>query len=392
MKRKGVIKIVIGGIVEAGRISLADALGTGKSLTQENETHIEAAMGWIARAQDATPDGGVSMGYNVLTRKWGASYPETTGYIIPTMFACFHVTGDDEYKQRALRMADWELSVQMRSGAFQSGNLDAVPQKPAIFNTGQVILGLVRAYKETKDRKYQRAAEKAATWLVKSQAGNGAWRKNLSILTTNHVHVYNTRTAWALLQAHDITSEKMYLTAATKNIDWALTQQLDNGWFENAAFNIKEDPLSHTIAYTIRGILECGIYLNNKVYIDAARKSADALLQLQQKDGSLYGIYNSEWKNTVRWSCLVGDAQISVIWLRLFEITQDKKYFDAARKMNNFLKATQDLKSDNQGIRGGIKGSQPFWIGYGRFNYLNWAAKFFVDALLLENKRQRQIE
>jgi rhamnogalacturonyl hydrolase YesR len=387
-----VIKIAIGGIVEAGRISIADVLGTGKSLTQENEKHVKAAMDWMARAQDATPDGGVSMGYSVLTRKWGASYPETTGYIIPTMFNYFHATGDVKYKQRALRMADWELSVQMRSGAFQSGSLDTVPRKPAIFNTGQVIFGLARAYQETKDRKYQRAAEKAATWLVKSQANNGAWRKNLSILTTNPVHVYNTRTAWALLQAHEITSKKTYLTAAVKNIDWALTQQLDNGFFENAAFNISEHPLLHTIAYTIRGILECGIYLNNKVYIDAARKSADVLLQLQQKNGSLYGIYNPEWKNTVSWSCLVGDAQTSVIWLRLFEITQDKKYFDASKNMNQYLKSTQDLKSANEAIRGGIKGSQPFWIGYGRFNYLNWAAKFFVDALLLENKLKRQIE
>jgi len=386
------MKITIGGIAGAGRISLADALGNRKSLNQENETNIKAAMGWIASAQDATPDGGVSMCYNVLTRKWGASYPETTGYIIPTMFVCFHATGDDEYKQRALRMADWEISVQMESGAFQSGSLDTAPRKPAIFNTGQVLLGLARAYKETKDDKYQRAAEKAATWLVESQDDDGVWRRNLSTVTTNPVHVYNTRTAWALLQAHSITAKEAYLDSAVRNIDWALTQQLDNGWFENAAFNINEYPLLHTIAYTIRGILECGIYLNNKVYIDATRKSADVLLQLQQKGGSLYGIYNSKWKNTVGWSCLVGDAQTSVIWLRLFEITQDKKYFDAARNMNQYLKSTQDLKSANQGIRGGIKGSQPIYGGYGRFNYLNWAAKFFVDALLLENELQRQIE
>jgi hypothetical protein len=52
--------------------------------------------------------------------------------------------------------------------------------------------------------------------------------------------------------------------------------------------------------------------------------------------------------------------------------------------MNHFLKKTQDLVSDELGIRGGIKGSQPFWGGYGPFWYLNWAAKFFIDALSLE--------
>ena len=35
-------------------------------------------------------------------------------------------------------------------------------------------------------------------------------------------------------------------------------------------------------------------------------------------------------------------------------------------------------------IVGGVKGSFPINGDYGRFEYLNWAAKFFVDANLLE--------
>ncbi len=330
--------------------------------------------------------------YNVLFMRWGASYPETTGYIIPSMFDYFHASCDDQYKQRALRMADWEVSLQMESGAFQSGDLDVPQKQPAIFNTGQVLLGLTRAYIETKEQKYKAATERGASWLVESQDTDGAWRQNLSTLTTNPVHVYNARTAWALLEAHRITLKEIYLNAAVKNIDWVLTQQQDNGWFQNAAFNVNvnEEPLLHTIAYTIRGILECGVYLDNGAYIDAARRSADVLLELQRKDGSLFGKYNSKWENTVRWSCLTGDAQVSIIWLRLFEITQDRKYFDAATMMNRYLKSTQNLKSTNKGIRGGIKGSQSCWGGYMPFSYPNWAAKFYVDALLLEDKIKRQ--
>jgi len=136
--------------------------------------------------------------------------------------------------------------------------------------------------------------------------------------------------------------------------------------------------------------LECGVYLDNKVYLSAAIKSADALLKLQQEDGSLYGIYDSGWKNTVSWSCLTCDAQTDVIWLRLFELTHDEKYLHAAKRMNHFLKKTQHLESSQQGIRGGIKGSQPLFKGYGRFTYQNWAAKFFTDALLLEGKIERE--
>ena len=37
---------------------------------------------------------------------------------------------------------------------------------------------------------------------------------------------------------------------------------------------------------------------------------------------------------------------------------------------------------DREPTRGGIKGSHPIWGGYDPFRYPNWAAKFFVDALL----------
>ena len=386
MKLKVVKEMKVGALAEGCRIAFADSLGVGRRPVGSNEAHLRAAIEWIARAQDASPDDGVSRGYSVLGRKWGPSYPETTGYIIPTFFDYFHATGDDESRQRALRMADWEISGQMDNGAVQSGDLDLFPRKPAVFNTGQVLFGLVRAYKETKEDKYKKAAEKAADWLVEAQDNDGSWRTGLSALTTNPVHVYNTRTAWGLLEAYTITLKETYLKSAVDNIDWALTQQLDNGWFTNNAFDISETPLLHTIAYAIRGVLECGANLDKKLYISAAAKSADALLELQQEDGSLYGKYDSNWKNTVKWSCLTGDAQVSVIWLRLFELTRDIKYLDATMRMNCFLKRTQDLRALNKNIRGGIKGSQPIWGGYGAFSYLSWATKFFVDALLLEDK------
>ena len=299
----------IRGLIEAVDISFADLLGISRRAVDENSVHCKAAIDWLCVAQDIKPDGGISRGYNILSRKWGALYPETTGYIIPTFFDYFHTTVKSVYRQRALRMADWEISVQMENGAFQSGDLDLLPQKPAVFNTGQVLFGLVNAYKETKDDKYKSAAVKAADWLIEAQDNDGAWRTDLSTLTNNPVHLYNTRTAWGLLKVHSITLNETYLNAAVQNMDWALRQQLDNGWFSDNVFNVSEDPLTHTIAYAVEGILECGVYLDNKVYINSAVKSANALLELQQRDGSLYGIYDSNWKNTVNWSCLTGNAQ-----------------------------------------------------------------------------------
>ncbi len=359
--------------------TIKDALNL-KNEIRDNKKHVKEAINWILAAQKANNDGGVAAMYS-LYEGWHPSYSETTGYIIPTMFNCYHQAKDQKIRKSAILMADWELKKQLSNGAFPGG---AIGRKefPIVFNTGQVIFGLVRAFQETKNEKYKKAAIRAADWLVKVQNKNGCWDRFDYL---NKIHTYNTRTAWSLLRVYEITKNKKYLAAATKNIDWALTQQLDNGWFENNAFYEKQEPLLHTIAYTIQGILEAGIYLKNKKYIDSAKKAVDMLINLQRKDGSLTGSFDKNWQSSVSWSCLTGNSQTAIIWLRLYDLTKDKKYFEAAKKINDFVKSTQNLDSSNKGIKGGIKGAYPIYGWYAPFCYINWAAKFFIDALMLED-------
>ena len=119
---------------------LKDYFGLNKFSTQDNLSHIKAAIRWLCNAQDNTPDNGISRSYHLLSG-WSPSYPETTGYIIPTMFAYFHFTQEEEYKSRALKMADWEIDVQLECGAIQAGMIDCPQKKPTVFNTGQVLFG-----------------------------------------------------------------------------------------------------------------------------------------------------------------------------------------------------------------------------------------------------------
>ena len=48
------------------------------------------------------------------------------------------------------------------------------------------------------------------------------------------------------------------------------------------------------------------------------------------------------------------------------------------------LKTTQRLDHADVAVRGGIAGSAPIWGDYSRFEYPNWAAKFFADALMMD--------
>jgi hypothetical protein len=212
---------------------------------------------------------------------------------------------------------------------------------------------------------------------------DGAWRCG-SQYAPRGVNVYETRTAWGLLEAHAITDNPAHREAAVRNLSFALTQQRTNGWFDNCCIDDAEQPLLHTIAYAIDGLLESGAILGDERFQRAARQAADALLARQRPDGSLAGRFDSQWNEVATWSCLTGDAQTAVVWLRLFELTRDEEYFHAAQRMNRYLCSTQDLSAVDPGVRGGIKGSQPVSAEYGAYEYLNWAAKFFADSLMLE--------
>jgi hypothetical protein len=86
----------------------------------------------------------------------------------------------------------------------------------------------------------------------------------------------------------------------------------------------------------------------------------------------------------VSWRCLTGEAQVALVLARLSKITGNKAYAETGRQLMEDVARLQDTESPFAETYGGISGSHPLWGGYGPFNYLNWAPKFFMDALLLE--------
>src|SRR3546814_14043228 len=104
------------------------------------------------------------------------SYPETTGFIIPTFYRYWHLTGRDDIRARAVRMADWECAVQHPSGGVLAGALGDSPE-PTVFNTGQVLFGWVRAFEAEGTERYREAALRAATWLCAVQDAAARWRR-----------------------------------------------------------------------------------------------------------------------------------------------------------------------------------------------------------------------
>src|SRR5207244_6982479 len=135
----------------------------------------------------------------------------------------------------------------------------------------------------------------------------------------------------------------------------------------------------HTIAYTAEGLLEGGLLLSEPTYVAAAQKVARVLLSKQRPDGSLASSFDERWEPTSRSTCLTGNCQVALLWMRLFEQSGDGAYLDAARRAIVFVASTQNLNIGNPFIRGAIAGSLPMYGKYERMKYPNWAAKFFID-------------
>lgn len=362
----------------------------GHPVSADPREHLEAALGWLVRAHDATPDAGVSRGYSVAWneffggRGWQPSYPETTGYIIPTLFdAAAHLERPD-LAQRARRMADWEIEVQMDSGAVQGGVIGAQdPPTPAIFNTGQVILGWARAHRETGDDRYLAAARRAGDFLLGAQRPDGSFRSGHSQFARSDATTYYTRVAWALCELGAHADEPRYLEAGARNVAFGISRQRANGWFADNCLTDPERPLLHTIAYAARGVLETGLQLGREDFVAAAERTARALASRQRSDGGLSGRFAADWSDAADWDCLTGDAQTAIVWWKLGDARGDDELRERAGRLCRFVMRSQNRSARDPGLAGGIKGSFPFDGGYGRYEVLNWATKFFVDAVLL---------
>ena len=168
----------------------------------------------------------------------------------------------------------------------------------------------------------------------------------------------------------------------------------ENGWFLNAdnSYQKNDLPLTHTIGYTVQGLIECSQLIADKRLLLAAQKSLDALLhQFERRKTLLAARFNSLWRPAAKSSCLVGDAQISIAWLMLYEIFGDPRYLNAALKMLDLLKSIQ-IKSSIKHLDGALMSSFPFWGEYHPYTINSWGTKYFADALMLEIKTKNILE
>ncbi len=349
----------------------------------DREKHLQEALDWLKRAQDAGDDRGVSYGVK-FGEDFDRSYPETTGYICQTFVEQAKRTGESDLIDRATQMADWEVTIQLPDGAVMGGKAGNPNPTPAVFNTGMVLLGWAALTNLTKTDRYTKAIRRACDWLVEMQEPDGNWIRGNSRFAAQGATLYNVKAAWGLCEAGFAIGEDRYVQAAIKNAEYCAAQQRSNGWFPNCCLTDPVNPLLHTIAYTMQGLVGIAKLTNRRDFFAVAQKTADAEMRIMSQDGFLPGRQTSNFDASVKWCCLTGSAQTSSVWSEFYMLNRDEKYRKAARQINRYLMAHHDIRNPDARLRGGVPGSWPVWGDYGELRILNWATKFFVDALILQ--------
>ena len=349
----------------------------------KKQISLHAAANWLINNQQYNSDRGFST-YRIVEGHT-SSYPETSGYIIDSLFSYADKWNRREVIPELFRCADWLLEVQRPSGGWPSGYINE-NKSEVVFNTGQVIRGLLKAYSQSRESKYLHACERAGNWLCEIQEKDGSWKK---FAFMNVQRVYETYVSAPLLDLWKVTGNELYKNAAVKNIDWVIQNKMqENGWLEDCDNTIRhnERPILHTIAYTLDGILDCAVILDESFYVEKVQISADALLRIFTERNYLGGRYDRRWNTTESLIC-TGGAQISIVWMKLYKITGESRYLNAAQKMNSLLcfvqSATFTLRRE---VNGALQGSFPLWGRYEPFAFPNWATKYLLDALMLEKE------
>ena len=351
---------------------------------------LNSLVRWILDAQ--RPDGGIAAYYSLLTG-YSQSYPEVTGYIVPTLYDFVRAAGHGEEHEvvtAAERATCWLLTLQSSTGSFPGG-VQGVTTQPSVFNTGQILHGLVRAAAETNRPQILEVAALAADWLIEVQQADGSWSGPVAYQNT--AHTYYSMVAWAMAELSEHADDhagQRYRQTAEKNLNWVLPHFRKSGWVDG--INLHGHPTYlHFIAYVLQGVLECAILLRRNDAVEMVEKSAWVLLRKFETNKYLAGAYSPDFKDNLRFTCLTGNAQMSCVWLRFYEVTGDLRYLNAALKMNEMLKQLIPVRGP-RGIAGGVSGSYPAWGRYQAFRYISWGCKFLADALLLEQRLLQGIE
>ena len=278
------------------------------------------ALGWT-RA-NKLPTGGVR-----VQSGHPYSYPEVTGYLVPTLLA---------YGERELaaELTDWLLCIQRGDGSFT----DPDEGRSYIFDTGQVLRGLLAAIDLVPGA--ADGARRAAEYLHSNASGGRFPGAYAGSDCPEAVHLYVLP---ALAAAATALGERKFLDTAYALLD---------GYRTSDDF-CRIGDLTHFLAYELEALIDLGA-------AELALPILAKVEELQRPDGGVRG------RDDAAWICSTGVAQLAICWYKVGRTAP--------------ADAAMEWLERHQESTGGFRGSYGPGASYKPDVEISWAVKFALDA------------
>ena len=333
---------------------------------------LQENLKWIKQSFKVNNNLG-SSGIRSLKGTWGDVYPETTGYLVPTLHKLGLFLDDEEACELAIKQLSYFESIQNEDGSFFQSNDN---ERPILFDTSQIIEGLYyMAHTIPNPKPVLSMIIKAVDWLGKQLDEKGNFTDYQYV--ENYNPAYHARVAWKMASAELIKYSKPR-TKTKALIERIAELQNENNSYKNWGFEKGAPAFSHTVAYTLRGLWECADITHNRKLRRSILKSITVLAK-SITDNGVAGSYDQDWNGDFDYMCAAGNAQLAILFTSVYRYSGDKKFLSLVEPLLQPLLRAQRPKLIH---RGAIPSSIPMRGAYQRFKYTNWTQKFFCDAIL----------
>jgi hypothetical protein len=393
------------------------------------QNNIDAAVRWLCesdilnRDRDKPSFGGINNGYLWRDKKYQYVYNEITGYAINTFIAIYQWLGQETYLQYAKDAADYLISLQCRDNqAFEYGAISHSLVFPDLnnvkkyfsFDNAVILHGMVNLYRITREERYYTASLDLGNFLIKMQQKGGSFYCHYDagdhrIEHANDEFFYDNgclhvKNAIGLMYLDRISGDKHFYQAGERACEWGRRLLAKDGLFW--ANTRKKYVFTHAHCYATEGYLYAYYFSKKPEHLEIAQCAGEALIGLQNQDGSLYRIYKNKllmknqvgnrfemsikrWRNEKKypWKTIDATSQAARIWILLFSINNERSYLQAAEKAIDFLRNNQVSETGDRNMSGGLyyqrcdsaNGAEAKING----GMYTWCAQFSLSAFML---------
>jgi uncharacterized protein YyaL (SSP411 family) len=399
--------------------------------------NIDAAIKWLSESDIINKDeqkpsfGGINNAYLWKDKTYQFVYNEITGYAINVFINLYKWQDKKKYLQYSKNAVDYLIRFKEKdSNKFEYGAISHSLTLPDLknvknyysFDNAIILHGMINFYKMTNEKKYYDACLDIGNWLLKMQKEDGSFYSYYDARNKIIDHEYDQfwfdngclhiKNAIALMYLSHISDNKHFYEAGLKICNWGKRLLGRDGIFwVNPR---KKYVFTHAHCYAVEGYLHAYYLSKRQDYLKIAKKAGEALIALQNQDGSLYRIYKNKmtmkrndenyrssvlrWINEKKypWKTVDATAQAYRIWILLYSLESEEKFLKPAKKAIDFIIKNQVLDTNDQNMMGGFHYQFCDKFEKNELKLSNemytWSTQFSLSALMLFKSIQNNMK